>query len=56
MAVSGAARGIAVLAVAHLDWADVALGLFGGQFQLSPEYLSLVVAVLGTSISPYMFF
>jgi NRAMP (natural resistance-associated macrophage protein)-like metal ion transporter len=47
---------IVVLVVAHLNWADVALGLFGGHFRLSPAYLGLVVAVLGTSISPYMFF
>jgi NRAMP (natural resistance-associated macrophage protein)-like metal ion transporter len=47
---------VLVLVVAHLNWADVALGLVGGHFQLSPAYLGLVVAVLGTSISPYMFF
>jgi Mn2+/Fe2+ NRAMP family transporter len=47
---------IVVLVVAHLNWADVALGLVGGHFRLSPAYLGLVVAVLGTSISPYMFF
>lgn len=47
---------VAVLVVAHLNWADVALGLIGGHFQLSPAYLGLVVGVLGTSISPYMFF
>jgi NRAMP (natural resistance-associated macrophage protein)-like metal ion transporter len=47
---------IVVLVVAHLNWADVALGLAGGHFRLSPAYLGLVVAVLGTSISPYMFF
>ena len=47
---------VVVLFVAHLNWADVALGLVGGDFRLSPAYLGLVVAVLGTSISPYMFF
>jgi NRAMP (natural resistance-associated macrophage protein)-like metal ion transporter len=47
---------IVVLVVAHLNWGDVALGLVGGHFRLSPAYLGLVVAVLGTSISPYMFF
>jgi NRAMP (natural resistance-associated macrophage protein)-like metal ion transporter len=47
---------IVVLVVAHLNWGDVALGLIGGHFRLSPAYLGLVVAVLGTSISPYMFF
>lgn len=47
---------VAVLFVAHVDWADVGAGLLGLQFRLSPAYLGLVVAVLGTSISPYMFF
>jgi len=47
---------VVVLVVAHLDWADVALGLVGGHFRLTPAYLGLVVAVLGTTISPYMFF
>lgn len=47
---------IAVLVVAHLNWADVGLGLIGGHFRLTPAYFGLAVAVLGTSISPYMFF
>jgi len=47
---------VVVLVVAHLNWADVALGLVGGHFELTPKYLGLIVAVLGTSISPYMFF
>ncbi len=47
---------VVVLVVAHLNWADVGLGLIGGRFQLTPASLGLVVAVLGTSISPYMFF
>jgi NRAMP (natural resistance-associated macrophage protein)-like metal ion transporter len=47
---------VVVLVVAHLNWADVALGLVGGHFRLTPAYFGLIVAVLGTSISPYMFF
>lgn len=47
---------VGVLFVSGVDWADVAHGLLGLQFQLSPAYLGLVVAVLGTTISPYMFF
>jgi NRAMP (natural resistance-associated macrophage protein)-like metal ion transporter len=47
---------VVVLVVAHLNWTDVALGLVGGHFRLTPAYLGLVVAVLGTSVSPYMFF
>lgn len=47
---------VVVLFIAHVDWADVGAGLIGLHFRLSPGYLGLVVAVLGTSISPYMFF
>lgn len=47
---------VGVLFFAHVDWASVGVGLLGFHFQLSPAYLGLVVGVLGTSISPYMFF
>jgi NRAMP (natural resistance-associated macrophage protein)-like metal ion transporter len=47
---------VGVLFVANVNWADVARGLSGMQFQFSPAYLALIVGVLGTTISPYMFF
>ena len=47
---------LAVLLVADVSWADVLRGFVGLGFRLSPEYLGLTVAVLGTTISPYMFF
>lgn len=47
---------VAVLLVSHVDWADVAAGLVGMHFQWSWSYLGLAVAVLGTTISPYLFF
>lgn len=47
---------VAVLFVANVDWADVVAGMLGLQFRFSPEYLGLIVAVLGTTISPYLFF
>ncbi|MDP9905374.1 Nramp family divalent metal transporter [Arthrobacter bambusae] len=47
---------VAVLFVAKVDWGDVAKGLFGLQFRPSLDYLALIVAVLGTTISPYLFF
>lgn len=47
---------LAVLVVAGVNWADVLRGLVGTGFQLTPAYLGLTVAVLGTTISPYMFF
>ena len=47
---------VAVLFVSHVNWGDVGLGLIGAQIRSSPAYLGLVVGVLGTTISPYMFF
>jgi Mn2+/Fe2+ NRAMP family transporter len=47
---------VAVLFVAKIDWADVGAGLIGSQFQWNWHYLGLLVAVLGTTISPYLFF
>ena len=47
---------VAVLFVSDVDWADVVSGLVGAQFRWSWDYLGLLVAVLGTSISPYLFF
>lgn len=47
---------VAVLFFAQVNWGDVGQGLLGFQFQFKPAYLALVVGVLGTSISPYMFF
>jgi NRAMP (natural resistance-associated macrophage protein)-like metal ion transporter len=47
---------VAVLFVAKVDWADVVAGLLGLQFRFGWDYLGLIVAVLGTTISPYLFF
>jgi len=47
---------VGVLFVSHVNWVDVGHGLIGGQIKFSPAYLGLVVGVLGTTISPYMFF
>jgi NRAMP (natural resistance-associated macrophage protein)-like metal ion transporter len=47
---------VGVLFVSHVNWADVARGLVGGQLRFTPAYFGLVVAMLGTTISPYMFF
>lgn len=47
---------VGVLFVSHVDWTDVGQGMLGAQFRFSPAYLGLAVGVLGTTISPYMFF
>lgn len=47
---------VGVLFVSHVDWGEVAAGLVGARLVASPAYWGLIVAVLGTTISPYMFF
>ena len=42
--------------IAHQNWAVVAKALFVPHLELSFGFLFLVTAVLGTTISPYMFF
>jgi NRAMP (natural resistance-associated macrophage protein)-like metal ion transporter len=42
--------------LAHPDWAAVLRATFIPDIQWSGEYLSVLVAILGTSISPYLFF
>lgn len=46
---------IGVPFVTHVDWASVLRGVLGTQFRLEPAYPALAVAVLGTTVSPYMF-
>jgi NRAMP (natural resistance-associated macrophage protein)-like metal ion transporter len=38
------------------DWAALLLATFVPQIQFTPAYFALVVAVIGTTISPYLFF
>lgn len=38
------------------DWKDIAIATFIPKFSLHKEYLLNVVAILGTTISPYLFF
>jgi NRAMP (natural resistance-associated macrophage protein)-like metal ion transporter len=47
---------IAVLFVAHVPWKTVAVNTFVPHITWSKDYLALLVAVLGTTISPYLFF
>ncbi len=47
---------VGVLVVAHVPWGEVGAGFLGMRMHWSWNELSLVVAVLGTTISPYMFF
>lgn len=40
----------------HIEWADVVLALVWPHILLSKDYLTTVVAIFGTTISPYLFF
>lgn len=47
---------VGVLFAATVQWGDVLAGLMGLQFRWRWDYLGLLVGVLGTTISPYLFF
>jgi NRAMP (natural resistance-associated macrophage protein)-like metal ion transporter len=47
---------VAVVAFAHPGWSDVASHLFVPHVRLDKGYAAMVVAILGTTISPYMLF
>ncbi|MEA2800874.1 MAG: hypothetical protein QOE49_969 [Rhodospirillaceae bacterium] len=47
---------VGVVFTVKIDWHAVAVGAFVPKFELSGESLTLVVAVFGTTISPYLFF
>jgi len=47
---------LGVLIVAHVPWHEVFLGTLGLRMTWTWNSIGLVVAVLGTTISPYMFF
>jgi NRAMP (natural resistance-associated macrophage protein)-like metal ion transporter len=42
--------------VVHVPWGKVAMAIVWPHISLKPEYLMAIVAVLGTTISPYLFF
>lgn len=47
---------LAVLAVAHVSWRDLVLGMLLPRLDGSRESLTTLVALFGTTISPYLFF
>jgi NRAMP (natural resistance-associated macrophage protein)-like metal ion transporter len=42
--------------IVHVEWGEVALAIVWPPLSFKAEYLMAVVAVLGTTISPYLFF
>jgi len=47
---------VAVVAVAHVPWAHALRSLVVPEIQLNAVYATALVAILGTTISPYLFF
>ncbi len=47
---------VAVAFVVHMPWATVGYHLIVPDISLKASYLTVVVAILGTTISPYLFF
>lgn len=47
---------VGVVFAADIDWVEVATRIVRPQLELTPEVVTMVVAVFGTTISPYLFF
>lgn len=47
---------VAALAFAHVDWKEALAGVLLPKAEWSVDYFTTVVAILGTTISPYLFF
>jgi NRAMP (natural resistance-associated macrophage protein)-like metal ion transporter len=47
---------VALIFMIHLDWGAVGLGLIGVRAELSESAATIIVAIFGTTISPYLFF
>jgi NRAMP (natural resistance-associated macrophage protein)-like metal ion transporter len=47
---------VALIFTVHLDWGGIGLGLIGVHAELSERAATTIVAVFGTTISPYLFF
>ncbi|HEY4942594.1 MAG TPA: divalent metal cation transporter [Rhizomicrobium sp.] len=47
---------VALVFMIHLDWAQVGLGMIGVHADLSKAAAVTIVAIFGTTISPYLFF
>jgi NRAMP (natural resistance-associated macrophage protein)-like metal ion transporter len=47
---------VGIVFVVHIDWPDVLLGAVLPRFTVDGDTLTLIVAIFGTTISPYLFF
>jgi NRAMP (natural resistance-associated macrophage protein)-like metal ion transporter len=47
---------VGIVFTVHIDWAAVAIGAVLPKFDRTGDMLTLIVAIFGTTISPYLFF
>src|SRR4029078_6389823 len=47
---------VGALAVAHVNWGEAVAGVLIPKIAWSSDFLTTIVAILGTTISPYLFF
>jgi NRAMP (natural resistance-associated macrophage protein)-like metal ion transporter len=47
---------VGIVFTVKIDWSTLAVGAFLPKFDLTGESLTLIVAIFGTTISPYLFF
>ena len=47
---------VAVVMVSHVPWGEAMTGLIIPDIEWTPAYMTALVAILGTTISPYLFF
>jgi NRAMP (natural resistance-associated macrophage protein)-like metal ion transporter len=47
---------VAALAFAHVSWGEALAGVLVPKLTWSPDYFTTIVAIFGTTISPYLFF
>jgi len=47
---------VGVVLIVDMPWSEVLRGIFIPHIQLNADYLAVVVAVFGTTITPYLFF
>ncbi|PXX47750.1 NRAMP (natural resistance-associated macrophage protein)-like metal ion transporter [Undibacterium pigrum] len=47
---------VATVFVVRIPWGEVVVSTFVPQISLKPKYITTIVAVFGTTISPYLFF
>jgi NRAMP (natural resistance-associated macrophage protein)-like metal ion transporter len=47
---------VGALAFAHISWGEALVGILVPRFTWSADYFTTIVAIFGTTISPYLFF